>query len=61
MFSDVHGTLAPSQGWLGARDNLIHSGEGPISRVRWAGSLVAWANNLGVKVGLPLVLNLGNC
>ena len=56
--SGVHGALAHLQGWLGARDNLIHSGEGPISRVRWAGSLVAWANNLGVKVGLPLELRL---
>ncbi|KAK9816865.1 hypothetical protein WJX72_006282 [[Myrmecia] bisecta] len=39
-----------SRGWLGAKDNILHSGEGPIHVVRWAGTVIAWANDLGVKV-----------
>lgn len=39
-----------SRGWLGAKDNIIHSGEGPIPIIRWAGTLVAWANNVCVRV-----------
>ena len=38
------------QGWLGAKDNIIHAGEGPIPIIRWAGTLVAWANNVCVRV-----------
>ena len=38
------------QGWLGSRDTILHAGEGPVQAVQWAGSLVAWANNVGVKV-----------
>lgn len=29
---------------------VLHSGEGPIHAIKWRGSLVAWANNLGVKL-----------
>ncbi|KAK9800354.1 hypothetical protein WJX73_009236 [Symbiochloris irregularis] len=39
-----------SRGWLGSKDATLHSGEGPIHIARWSGSLVAWANDLGVKV-----------
>lgn len=28
----------------------LHSGEGPIHAVKWRASLVAWANDAGVKV-----------
>lgn len=28
----------------------MHSGEGPIHAVKWRTSLVAWANDAGVKV-----------
>ena len=38
------------QGWLGNRDTMLHSGEGAISIARWAGKLVAWANDKGIKV-----------
>ena len=38
------------QGWLGNRDTILHSGEGAISIARWAGKLVAWANDKGIKV-----------
>ncbi|KAK1303126.1 hypothetical protein QJS10_CPB11g02298 [Acorus calamus] len=36
--------------WLGYRDQVLHSGEGPIQAVKWRTSLVAWANDAGVKV-----------
>lgn len=37
--------------WLvGNRDNVIHSGEGPILAIKWKGDLLAWANPSGVKV-----------
>ena len=32
------------------RDVVLHAGEGPVRRVRWAGTLIAWANDSGVKV-----------
>ena len=38
------------QGWLGNKDTVLHSGEGVVSIARWAGKLVAWANDRGVKV-----------
>ena len=38
------------QGWLGSKDAILHSGEGPIQTIKWAGTLIAWANDLGVKV-----------
>ncbi|GBG66483.1 hypothetical protein CBR_g63066 [Chara braunii] len=30
--------------------SVLHSGEGPVYAVSWCGSLIAWANDLGVKV-----------
>ncbi|KAK4286396.1 hypothetical protein QN277_002956 [Acacia crassicarpa] len=39
-----------SKKWLGYRDQVLHSGEGPIHAVKWRTSLVAWANDAGVKV-----------
>lgn len=36
--------------WLGFRDQVLHSGEGPIHAVKWRTSLIAWANDSGVKV-----------
>lgn len=38
------------QGWLGSKDAILHSGEGPVQEIKWAGTLIAWANDLGVKV-----------
>jgi hypothetical protein len=38
------------QGWLGSKDVILHSGEGPIQEIKWSGSLIAWANDQGVKV-----------
>ena len=42
--------LLSSKGWLGSMDRTIHTGEGPITVVRWRGSLIAWANEKGVKI-----------
>nr|XP_025684333.1 vacuolar protein sorting-associated protein 41 homolog isoform X3 [Arachis hypogaea] len=39
-----------SKKWLGYRDQVLHTGEGPIHAVTWRTSLVAWANDAGVKV-----------
>ncbi|KAL1558191.1 Vacuolar protein sorting-associated protein 41 [Salvia divinorum] len=36
--------------WMGYRDQVLHSGEGPIHSVKWRNSLIAWANDAGVKV-----------
>lgn len=51
----VSGGLAGSlvlheKGWLGHRQTVLHIGEGPIWQARWRGKLIAWANDLGVKI-----------
>jgi hypothetical protein len=38
------------KGWLGYREQVLHSGEGPIWAVEWRGDLIAWANDAGVKI-----------
>lgn len=38
------------KGWLGHKETVIHAGEGPIWAVRWRGSLIAWANDAGVRI-----------
>ncbi|KAI0034356.1 vacuolar assembling protein VPS41 [Vararia minispora EC-137] len=45
------GTLVMHEkGWLGHKETTLHSGEGPVWQIRWRGPLIAWANDLGVKV-----------
>ncbi|KAI9513211.1 hypothetical protein F5148DRAFT_972283 [Russula earlei] len=45
------GTLVMHEkGWLGHKETVLHRGEGPIWHIRWRGSLIAWANDLGVKI-----------
>ncbi|XP_047319698.1 vacuolar protein sorting-associated protein 41 homolog [Impatiens glandulifera] len=39
-----------SKKWIGYRDQVLHSGEGPIHAVKWRASLIAWANDAGVKI-----------
>ena len=34
------------KGWLGYKETVLHSGEGPIWQVRWRDNLIAWANDL---------------
>ncbi|KAJ7583660.1 vacuolar assembling protein VPS41 [Mycena floridula] len=38
------------KGWLGHKETVLHLGEGPVWQVRWRGRLIAWANDLGVKI-----------
>ncbi|KAJ6450316.1 hypothetical protein C8R47DRAFT_998937 [Mycena vitilis] len=38
------------KGWLGHKETVLHLGEGPIWQIRWRGRLIAWANDLGVKI-----------
>ncbi|KAH8118877.1 vacuolar assembling protein VPS41 [Phellopilus nigrolimitatus] len=38
------------KGWLGHKETVLHTGEGPIWTARWCGNLIAWANDLGVKI-----------
>ncbi|KAJ7149078.1 hypothetical protein C8R43DRAFT_925340 [Mycena crocata] len=38
------------KGWLGHKETVLHTGEGPIWQIRWRGRLIAWANDLGVKI-----------
>eukprot|EP01113_Clastostelium_recurvatum_P018176 TRINITY_DN2143_c0_g1_i1.p1 TRINITY_DN2143_c0_g1~~TRINITY_DN2143_c0_g1_i1.p1 ORF type:complete len:931 (-),score=291.81 TRINITY_DN2143_c0_g1_i1:56-2848(-) len=38
------------KGWFGRADTVLHSGEGPIHAIRWRGTLIAWANDIGVKI-----------
>jgi hypothetical protein len=34
------------KGWLGHKEQILHSGEGPIYAIQWRGNLIAWANDL---------------
>ena len=38
------------KGWIVQKEITIHEGEGPIDCIRWSQTLVAWANDWGVKV-----------
>jgi vacuolar protein sorting-associated protein 41 len=38
------------KGWLGHKESQLHAAEGPIWSIVWQGSLIAWANDLGVKI-----------
>ena len=38
------------KGWLGWKEQILHSGEGPIWAIEWRGELIAWANDQGVKI-----------
>lgn len=49
------GTLVlREKGWLGHKETVLHSGEGPIWHIRWREHLIAWANDL---VGYLLSVN----
>ncbi|KAG2086160.1 uncharacterized protein F5147DRAFT_729267 [Suillus discolor] len=40
------GTLVlREKGWLGHKETVLHSGEGPVWHVRWRERLIAWAND----------------
>lgn len=38
------------KGWLGPKDVVLHSGEGPIWSVQWHRNYIAWANDKGVRL-----------
>lgn len=37
--------ILQEKGWLGYKEQVIHSGEGPIWAIEWKGNLIAWAND----------------
>jgi hypothetical protein len=58
--ANTNSAAAAASGWLGAiglgsntgRDQILHSGEGAISSIKWSlsGKWVAWINEEGIKV-----------
>ncbi|CAA7391119.1 unnamed protein product [Spirodela intermedia] len=42
--------LLNAKTWLGYRDKVLHYGEGPVHAVKWRTTLIAWANDAGVKI-----------
>lgn len=46
----LNGLVLSTKGWMGVRDHVLHSGEGAVRCVRWCGTLIAWANDAGVKL-----------
>jgi hypothetical protein len=38
------------KGWLGHKEHVLASGEGPVYAIQWRGSLIAWANDLVSRV-----------
>ncbi|GFZ48801.1 hypothetical protein JCM24511_06550 [Saitozyma sp. JCM 24511] len=42
--------ILQEKGWLGYKEQILHSGEGPIWAIEWRGNLIAWANDAGVKI-----------
>ncbi|OWT37452.1 vacuolar protein sorting 41 [Cryptococcus neoformans Bt1] len=42
--------ILQEKGWMGYKEQILHSGEGPIWAIEWRRNLIAWANDLGVKI-----------
>ncbi|KAF8338443.1 vacuolar assembling protein VPS41 [Amanita rubescens] len=38
------------RGWIGHKETVLHSGDGPIWQVRWRSKFIAWADDYGVKI-----------
>ena len=67
--STAGGAVASASGWLGSiglgantgKDQILHSGEGAISTIRWSlsGKYVVWVNEQGIKI-MRSNLHLGN-
>jgi hypothetical protein len=38
--------IMQEKGWMGYKEHIIHSGEGPIWAIEWRGDLIAWANDV---------------
>ncbi|KAL0209532.1 hypothetical protein RCL1_008370 [Eukaryota sp. TZLM3-RCL] len=39
-----------SKGFFKAKDTVLHSGQGPITSIVWNNDLIAWSNDIGVKI-----------
>ena len=67
--STAGGAAASASGWLGSiglgantgKDQILHSGEGAISTIKWSlsGKYVVWVNEQGIKI-MRSNLHLGN-
>ncbi|GAA6021958.1 hypothetical protein JCM11491_000307 [Sporobolomyces phaffii] len=45
------GSLVLSEkGWLGHKETVLYSGEGPIWATEWRGTLIAWASDAGIRI-----------
>uniref|UniRef100_A0A8B9U0H5 Vacuolar protein sorting-associated protein 41 homolog n=1 Tax=Anas zonorhyncha TaxID=75864 RepID=A0A8B9U0H5_9AVES len=43
--------LLYERGWMNRwKPSVLHEGEGNIRNIKWRGHLIAWANNMGVKI-----------
>ena len=38
--------ILQEKGWLGYKEQVLHTGEGPIWAIEWRRTLIAWANDL---------------
>lgn len=38
------------KGFFSYREDILHEKEGPVTATAWRGSLLAWANDKGIKV-----------
>ncbi|GAA5924717.1 Vps41p [Sporobolomyces koalae] len=42
--------ILSEKGWLGHKEAVVYSGEGPIWAAEWRGTLIAWASDAGVRI-----------
>ncbi|GAA5842868.1 hypothetical protein JCM3766R1_005688 [Sporobolomyces carnicolor] len=42
--------ILSEKGWLGHKETVLYSGEGPIWTTEWRGTLIAWASDAGVRI-----------
>eukprot|EP00833_Pecoramyces_ruminatium_P006798 jgi/Orpsp1_1/1180830/evm.model.c7180000074804.1 len=42
--------ILSGKGWFGNRDNVLFSGEGRISTIKWRNDYIAWANDIGISI-----------
>ena len=51
VFGGVTGELIMNtKGWFSYSDQILHAGEGAVYCIRWRKTLIAWANDLGIKI-----------
>ncbi|GAA5823614.1 hypothetical protein JCM5353_005076 [Sporobolomyces roseus] len=42
--------ILSEKGWLGHKETVLYSGEGPIWTTEWRGTLIAWASDAGIRI-----------